>query len=158
MSNTNSDKTGDGTGEKTAKPNSNLKPKPIPDAASQRFFDGAKEGRLMIQRCTDCGASRFVARTRCDMCRSLNHEWIAASGKATIVSFAVMHQRYHPGFYDELPYPLAVVELEEGPRLISSLVNVGGVTLKAGLALKPVFETVYEEAGEVIVLPKFTPA
>ena len=146
-------KTGqDKTGEKAAKP------LPIPDAASQQFFDGAKAGKLMIQRCTACGASRFVARVRCDMCRSADHEWITSSGKATIVSFAVMHQRYHPGFYDELPYPLAVVELEEGPRLITSLVNVEGVELKAGLALKAVYETVYDEAGEVIVLPKFSPA
>jgi uncharacterized OB-fold protein len=130
------------------------KPMPIPDAASQQFFDGAKEGRLMIQRCTACGASRFVARARCDMCRSPDNEWITASGKAIIVSFAVMHQRYHPGFYDELPYPLAVVELEEGPRLITSLVTVEGVELKAGLALK----AVYADVGEGIVLPKFTPA
>lgn len=130
------------------------KPQPIPDAASQRFFDGAREGRLMIQRCSDCGASRFVARSRCDMCRSANYEWIAASGKASIVSFAVMHQRYHPGFHDELPYPLAVVELEEGPRLITSLVGMAGVEMKAGMAMK----AVYENVGEGVVLPKFTPA
>lgn len=129
------------------------KPLPIPDAASQQFFDGAREGRLMIQRCSACGASRFVARVRCDMCRSPDSEWITASGKATIVSFAVMHQRYHPGFYDELPYPLAVVELEEGPRLITSLVDVEGVELKVGLALK----AVYADVGGGIVLPKFTP-
>ena len=143
--------TSDDTGGKITKP------MPIPDTASQRFFDGAKEGKLMIQRCTDCGGSRFVARARCDVCRSPNYEWIEASGRAVIVSFAVMHQRYHAGFYDELPYPLAVVELAEGPRLITSLVGVEEVALKAGLPLKAVYETVYGEEGEEIVLPKFTP-
>jgi uncharacterized OB-fold protein len=66
----------------------------------------------------------------------------------------VMHQRYHPAFYDELPYLLAVVELEEGPRLLTRLVQADGAALRAGLPLRVVFE----EAGEGIVLPKFTPA
>lgn len=140
-------KSGGGTIEQPAKP------VPAPDAASQPFFDGARQGRLMMQRCEDCGNARFIARARCDVCRSPRHSWVAASGRATIVSYAVMHQRYHPAFFDELPYPLAVVELEEGPRFITSLVGVEGKPLKAGMAVKAVFE----EVGEGVVLPKFTP-
>ena len=130
------------------------KPIPISDAASEPFFEGAKEGRFMLQRCEDCGTYRFQARFRCDVCRSPNSTWVEASGKATVISFAVMHQRYHPAFFDELPYPLAVVELEEGPRLITSVAGVKAEALKAGMAMK----AVYEEIGEGVVIPKFTPA
>jgi uncharacterized OB-fold protein len=129
------------------------KPIPIPDDASREFFEGAKHGRLMLQRCGACGNYRFHARDRCDVCRSRDYTWEAASGRATVISHAVMHQRYHPAFYDELPYPLAVVELEEGPRLITSVVGVEADHLKAGMAMKAVFE----DFGEGVVLPRFTP-
>ena len=130
------------------------KPMPVPDEASREFFEGAGRGQLMIQRCLACGNRRFLARNRCDVCRSPEFEWEAASGKATIVSHVVMHQRYHPGFFDELPYPLAVVELAEGPRLVTSLEGVEGVELKTGLAVRVVFR----EVGEGVFLPKFIPA
>ncbi len=130
------------------------KPLPVADAASEQFFAGAKEGRFMLQRCGDCGAYRFHARFRCDVCRSRNSSWEEASGRATIVSFAVMHQRYHPAFFDELPYPLAVVQLEEGPRLVTGVAGVKAGELKAGMAMK----AVYHEIGEGVVIPRFTPA
>ncbi len=130
------------------------KPLPIPDATSREFFEGAKNGRLTIQHCEDCGCYRVIAGPRCDACRSANLTFVAASGQATLFTFAVMHQRYHPAFYDELPYPLAVVELEEGPRLLTSLVGVESAQLKMGMKLKAVFV----EIGQDIFLPKFTPA
>ncbi len=130
------------------------KPVPVPDESSREFFEGARQGRLMIQRCLACKNYRFLARARCDVCRSPEFAWQAASGKASIVSYVTMHQRYHAGFFDELPYPLAVVELEEGPRLVTSLEGVEDLTLKAGMPMKVVFR----EVDEGVFLPKFTPA
>jgi uncharacterized OB-fold protein len=130
------------------------KPLPRPDAASEPFFAGARRGELMLQRCSDCGACRLNALSRCDACRSPRFAWERASGRARLVSWAVMHQRYHPAFYDELPYLLAVVELEEGPRLLTRLADAEPGALRAGLPLRVVFE----EVGEGIVLPKFAPA
>ena len=142
----------DSTKDKT--PERIPKPVPVPDESSREFFEGARQGRLMIQRCLACGNARFLARKRCDVCRSPEHAWEAASGEAVIVSYVVMHQRYHPGFFEELPYPLAVVELKEGPRLVTSLEGVEGVALEAGMPMKAVFR----EVDEGVFLPKFTPA
>ena len=129
------------------------KPVPTPTPDSQPFYDGAKQGRLMIQRCGQCGVSRFVARSHCAECGSAQSSWVQASGRATLVSWAHVHQKYHPAFLAETPYPIATVELEEGPRLVSDLVDLGGTTLRAGLPLRVVFD----DAGEWKI-PKFRPA
>jgi uncharacterized OB-fold protein len=130
------------------------KPVPTPSADSLEFFEGAKQGRLLVQRCADCGRCRFVARRRCDACGSPRSAWVEASGKATLISFARVHQKFHPAFAAETPYPIATVELEEGPRLLTGLVGIEGKTLKAGMALRVVFEP----AGPEWKIPKFTPA
>lgn len=139
--------------EKTAAPNP-ARPLPVPDAASREFFDGAARGQLMIQKCARCGSCRIMGEGPCNDCRSPGLEWLRASGRATLVTHARMHQRYHPAFYDEVPYLLVVVELAEGPRMITRLVEAENTVPKAGMALTVVFE----EAGEGIFLPKFRPA
>jgi len=107
----------------------------------------------MIQRCEDCGKHRFVARRHCDGCGSPRSAWVQASGRASLVSFARVHQKYHPAFAAETPYPIATVELEEGPRLLTGLAGIAGKTLKAGMAL----EVVFEAAGPEWKIPKFRP-
>jgi hypothetical protein len=129
------------------------KPVPTPSADSLEFFEGAKQGRLLVQRCGDCGRCRFVARRRCDACGSPRSAWAQASGKATLISYARVHQKFHPAFAAETPYPIATVELEEGPRLLTGLVGTEGRTLKAGMPLRVVFES----AGPEWKIPKFMP-
>ncbi len=129
------------------------KPIPAPDAASQAFFDGAARGRLVLQRCRDCGEWRFQARQFCDLCRSSDSEWAEVSGRATLISHARVHQNYHPAFEAELPYNIAVVELEEGVRLLTNLVGIDGVAPRAGMPLQVVFK----EAGAGVWIPKFRP-
>ena len=130
------------------------KPLPVPTVESREFFRGAKDGRLMVQRCSDCGKHRIIARRRCDGCGSARSAWVQASGRATLISYARVHQKYHPAFAAETPYPIATVELEEGPRLLTGLVGVEGKTLKAGMPLRVVFEP----AGPEWKIPKFRPA
>ena len=129
------------------------KPIPAPDAASAEFFAGAARGKLVVQRCKECGVWRFQARVRCDACRSAEAEWAETSGRAVLVSHARVHQKYHPAFEAELPYNIAVVELAEGPRMLTNLVDIEGVALKAGLEL----EVTFAEAGEGVWIPKFRP-
>src|SRR5436190_21819113 len=100
------------------------KPIPQPDDASRPFFEGAQRGELIIQRCTTCGAYLAPASRVCTECLSESLEWSPVSGRATLFTFAIMYQRYHPGFFDEIPYNIAVVELEEGPRLNTNVVGV----------------------------------
>ena len=130
------------------------KPIPQPDEPSQPFFDGAQRGELMIQHCTACGASLAPGSRACTECLSEALEWVPASGKATLFTFAVMHQKYHPGFFDALPYNIAVVELDEGPRLNTNVVGIANAELRVGMPLVVTFEDV----GDGVVLPKFRPA
>jgi len=130
------------------------KPIPQPDDLSRPFFEGAQCGELMIQRCGECLASLAPGSRACTECLGERLEWARASGKATLHTFAIMHQRYHPAFFDELPYNIAVVELEEGPRLNTTITGTPNDALRVGMSLVVTFEDV----GEGVALPKFRPA
>ena len=130
------------------------KPLPVPDEASQPFFAGAREERLMIQRCSACGTAMWPVKTRCINCLGPDLTWIQASGQGTLYSFALMHQVYHPGFADEVPYNLAEVDLAEGLRIITNIVGCPNDQLRIGMPLEVTFEAITPE----ITLPKFKPA
>lgn len=129
------------------------KPIPQPDEASRPYFDGALRGELMIQRCTSCKAYLAPGSRACTECMNETLEWVPASGRATLFTFAIMYQRYHPGFAADLPYNIAVVELEEGPRLNTTVVGVANDDLRVGMPLVVTFERVSED----VALPKFRP-
>jgi uncharacterized OB-fold protein len=130
------------------------RPVPEPDEGSQRFFDGAKEGDLMLRQCGDCGAWLHPQAAICSECLGEKIDWAQASGQGTVFSFGVMHRVYHPGFIHDVPYNLAIIELDEGPRINTNLVNVDSSEIKVGMHVRAVFE---EQPGGV-VLPKFEPA
>jgi len=83
----------------------------------------------------------------------MNSEWVEVSGRGKVYTWVVIHQRYHPGFVEELPYNVTLVELEEGPRLITNIVGCNNEDLHVGMDVEVVFEDVTEE----ITLPKFKP-
>ena len=129
------------------------KPLPEADDASRPFYEAAMGGKLMLMRCTDCGGYRVPSRMHCDVCLSTNVEWAQASGRATIRTLGVMHQKYHAGFYPELPYNLALIELEEGPRMVSNVVGAANGELRVGMPVQVEFE---QHAD--VAIPKFRPA
>jgi uncharacterized protein len=129
------------------------KPVPIPDEASQPFYDGAKEHRLMIQQCATCGVVIWPVKSRCDNCMQPTVNWVQASGKATLYSFVLMHQVYHPGFASEVPYIIAQVDLEEGLRILTNLVDCSSSDLQIGMPIEVTFEVITDE----VTLPKFRP-
>jgi hypothetical protein len=129
------------------------RPIPEPDEDSRPFFDGAMAGKLMIMRCTGCGAFRMPARKHCDVCLSDAFDWVQASGKGTVRTFGVMHQKYHPGFFADLPYNLAIVELEEGPRMVTNLVGIANADIRVDMPVRVEFEK-----HDDVALPKFRPA
>lgn len=130
------------------------KPVPVPDEASLPFFQGAREHRLMIQRCTDCGTAHWPVKSRCPVCLGAEIVWVQASGKGTLYTFSLVHQVAHPGFASEVPYPLAEIDLREGLRVISTIVNCSHADLRIGMPLEVTFEDISDE----ISLPKFRPA
>ena len=128
-------------------------PRPLPEAddASKPFFDGAMAGRLMLMKCNACGAIRLPSRQHCDRCLSPDSSWIEASGRGTVRTFGVMHQRYHPAF--ELPYNVTIVELEEGPRITTNIVGIPNDQIRVGMPV-----VVDWERHSDVALPKFRPA
>jgi uncharacterized OB-fold protein len=126
-----------------------LRPVPVPDEASAPFFAGAARGELMLQRCGACGAFMWPVKPRCVECFSGDVEWTAATGRAELYSFVVVHQRY-PGF--EEPYVVATVETPEGVRFNTSIV-ADSSELEIGMPLEVVFESLSDD----VVVPKFKP-
>ena len=127
------------------------KPIPVVTPEMKPFFDAAKRHQLVVQRCTQCGTHRFPAREICSNCLSREAEWVPVSGNGEVFSFNIMHQVYHPGFADEVPYAVVVVKLEEGAKITSNLVGVPARDTKIGMPVRVVFEDISAE----ITLPKF---
>ncbi len=129
------------------------KPVPIPDSISAPFFDGARQGRLMLQCCAACGKWSFPVRERCPHCFAAKLEWRQASGRGTLYTFAIMHQVMNPGFAGAVPYNIAQIDLEEGVRMTSNVVGIPNNALKIGMKL----EAIFEDVGQDVSLPKFRP-
>jgi len=127
--------------------------KPIPAITPDMkpFFDAAKRHELVVQRCRGCGVHRFPAREICSSCLSREAEWVKVSGAGEIFSYNVMHQVYHPGFADEVPYAVVVVKLQEGAKMNSNLKGIAPDAIKIGMPVRVVFEDVSDE----VTLPKF---
>lgn len=129
------------------------KPVPQPTPETQPFWDAANAGELWIQRCTDCARHYFYPRSQCPYCASAQVEWVRASGRATLHSYVINH-RPTPGFEDDGPYPIAVVQLEEGPRMMTTI--VGAEPTPEALTLDMSLDVAFERRGDINV-PVFQP-
>lgn len=126
-------------------------PKPTPE--TQHFWDGTRAGELRLQSCNDCSKTYFPPRPFCPECGSRNVALRNASGKATLHSY-VIHHRPSPGF--DPPYAIAVVELAEGPRMMTNI--VGCPQTPEALELDMPLEVTFEKQTDAISLPLFKPA
>jgi uncharacterized OB-fold protein len=132
-------------------------PVPIADEESEPLFAGAREHRLMLVRCTACGRHRLPGRERCVDCWSEESEWVRASGRGKLYTFGIMHQQYHPAFADVIPYHYALVELEEGPRLVTNIVDCPNEELRTDMPVEAVFDDVSEETTLIRFRPRRSP-
>ncbi|MBI1885228.1 MAG: Zn-ribbon domain-containing OB-fold protein [Chloroflexi bacterium] len=130
------------------------KPLPQPTDVSQPFWEGARAGELRIQRCRDCRQHVFYPRSMCPLCLSERLEWVTASGRGKVYSYTVIRRAMHPGFQADLPYVLAIVELEEGPRLTTNIMAAEPEDVSIDMAVEAVFEDVTPE----VTLVKFRPS
>ena len=126
---------------------------PVPTPETQHYWDGAKAGELRLQRCTDCGHIYFPPRPFCPTCGSRAVEVITASGRGRLFSYVINHLP-SPGFTP--PFAIAVVELEEGPRLMSNI--VGCPQTPEALQIDMPLEVTFERLTDEITLPQFKPA
>ena len=129
--------------------------KPVPDITDENrpFWEGCKRHELLVQKCSNCGFMRHISPA-CPQCLSLDHAWVPASGKGKVYTWIVVHQRYNRAFEDDLPYNVAIVELEEGPRITSTVTDIDNEDIEAGMPV----EVTWDDVTEEITLPKFTPA
>ena len=127
------------------------KPLPRIDTLNKPFWDAAKQNRLVVQACTACGDTRFPPSPVCPRCLSSEQTWKQASGRGTLQSWVEFHRAYWDGFKPDLPYKVCLVQLEEGPLLVSNLVGSD-----AGAKLGAAVRVVFEPATDEVTLPKFT--
>jgi uncharacterized OB-fold protein len=129
-------------------------PRPLSPALTRPFWEAAKRHELLMPRCTMCDHVFFYPRSECPRCLSAHLEWVKVSGRARLHSFTIVQQPANPAFRDDVPYVYAVVQLDEGPRLVSNIVQCDLDTLRVDMPLEAVFDDVTPEW----TLVKFTPA
>ena len=128
-------------------------PKPTPD--TQPFWDAVKRHQLSLPKCKACGQLHYFPRPFCPHCFSWDLEWVRCSGKGKLYSYVINH-RPAPGFEEEAPYLIAVVELDEGPRMLSNLIDIEP-TPEAVQVDMPV-EILFQDVNEEMAIFKFRPA
>lgn len=128
------------------------KPTPILDGRSREWFDAAAAGKLLVQRCDSCGHTQFYPRAHCVECFSRDVGWLEAAGTGTLHTFTVVHRTPNAEFSDDCPYVLAIVELDEGPRVSSRIVDVPLDEIRCDMAV----EAVFDRGDGAVVSPLFT--
>lgn len=117
------------------------------------YWEAAREGRLVVQECRQCHALRHPPLPRCPRCHAADPTWREVSGNATVYTYTVVRHPTHYAFAGKIPYVLAIVELAEGPRLVTALVGVEPAGVRAGLPVRAVFR----EVADGVTLPYFEP-
>ncbi len=129
-----------------------LRPRPAITQDNAFFFEGAKQHRLLIQRCARCGTLRHPPRPMCASCHSYEWDTLEASGRGTVYSFVVNHYPQVPAF--DYPLPVGLIQLDEGTRLVADLVGVEPSDITVGMAV----EVEWEDHDPDLTLPAFRPA
>jgi uncharacterized OB-fold protein len=128
------------------------KPGPHPSAVSMPFWEAAAEHQLLLQRCADCGSWQHYPRALCANCWSTALAWSEAAGTGTVWTVTVAHRPGHPAWSADVPYAIAIVELDEGPRLLANVVGCPPDAAAVGMRVRVAFE---RRAGYTAV--QFTP-
>jgi uncharacterized OB-fold protein len=128
-------------------------PLPMPTPDSKPYWEGLREGRLLIQKCGRCGKLRHYPRPVCDACFAMEVEWIEASGRGTVHSWTQTHHAFLPEFAADLPYVLVTVDLEEGVRMIARLKHGSGA-----IEIGALVECTFEIYNDDWTFPVFVPA
>lgn len=130
------------------------KPLPLITLLNKPYWDAAKRHELRMQRCQDCGRMVWPISTQCQACWSNKLDWVRLSGKGRLSSWAVYHQAFNPVYANDVPYNVAEVELEEGPRLVTNIVGADPKQFSQHMPVEVFFDDVTPE----VTLLKFRPA
>ncbi len=129
------------------------KPLPIRDAENAPYYDALQRHEMRMQRCAN-SHFRYPVNPVCPDCLSPRFTWERLSGRGAVYSFVIVHQMYDPGFKGDLPYNVAIVELEEGPRVVTNIVGCANDDVRVGMPVRVQYDDVTPE----FTLARFTPA
>jgi len=129
------------------------KPLPIINEDTKPYWEYCHRHELRMQKCKECGNVRFPVSILCPACHSMETDWEKLSGKGRVYSFIVFRLAYHEAYRNDIPYVVAIIELDEGPRMESNIIGCKIEDVKIGMPVEVVFEDVTEE----VALPKFKP-
>jgi uncharacterized OB-fold protein len=118
----------------------NTLPQPISNADSQPYWQGARENKLLIRKCNACGQVHFMPRYLCPTCWSDDLQWVQASGKGSVHSYTVIRRASDPRFADQVPYVVALIDLQEGPRMMANILGENALQTQIGDSVSLVFE------------------
>ena len=130
------------------------KPLPHLDEESRPWWEALQRHELYIQKCRECGDTRYYPRALCTSCMSAKTEWVKCSGRGKVYTFTTTYQNQTPGFRESIPYIMAYVELDEGLKMLTNLVDCAPEQVKIGMPV----EVVYEDVTPEVTLAKFRPA
>jgi uncharacterized protein len=131
---------------------SGLIPLPQPSIETEPFWTAIQARRFVMPKCDACGTVSFPPTVACGNCAKTNFTWTEMSGRGKVYSFVVYHRVYHPAFKDKVPYVVAVVDLDEGPRIISNIVGMPIDDVVCDMQVT----VVYDDARDGYLIPKFT--
>src|ERR1041384_5853129 len=129
------------------------KPLPFANEDTQEYWEACKRGELRLQKCAGCGHLRFPPSIVCPRCLSESSTWEQTSGRGTVYTWIVVHRPQPPAFFEDAPYNVAIVELEEGPRLHARIVDCAPETIAIGMPV----EVVFEKKNDDVTMPYFRP-
>jgi uncharacterized OB-fold protein len=127
--------------------------RPTISDVNRPFWDGCRRGELLLQRCAHCARLRYPASQVCPDCLGAEAQWQPMSGRGTVFSFVVFHRAYHRAWEGKVPYNVALIELDEGPIMLSNVVGVDNAKLAVGLPVAVAFEAVDDD----LTIPVFKP-
>ena len=129
--------------------------KPLPEITllTEPFWQGTKEHQLQLQRCDDCGTFRFIPKEVCPSCASVLATWTPVSGAGIVYSYSTVYRGPGPAFQEDVPYIVVMVELAEGPHIMSHLIDCAPDQVQIGMPVAVVFE----DATPEVSLYKFRP-
>jgi hypothetical protein len=129
------------------------KPLPLPNSDTKEFWDGAKRHELLLQKCSQCGNYRYPPSPICPNCFSQDFKWEKASGKGEIYTYTVVRVPLSLEWEPYVPYVLATIKLDEGVRMVATVVDCKPEDVKIGMQVKVVFN----DATERFTIPEFKP-
>jgi uncharacterized OB-fold protein len=126
---------------------------PLIEDDTREFWDATREGRLLLRHCRACGEVHYYPRNFCPSCWSDDVDWVEAAGGASLYTWSTVYQNDLPPFHEQIPYVAAIVELDEGPRMMTKIVDCSSEQLAVGMRLRARFEPLDDDVTIVVFEP-----